>query len=168
MIPIIQKEVVDKKKWINNVELLDILAISESTPGPISVNASTFVGYKVAGFFGALFALLGLITPSFVILFVISSFYDEFLKLEIINKAFLGLKIGVIILLINAVFKLKKLIKFSKVGIVLSIITITGMLVDSFFNLNIPSLSIIFIVLGLTVGVIGELISSHHKKGENK
>lgn len=168
MIPIIQKEVVEKKKWINSVELLDILAIAESTPGPIAVNTSTFVGYKVAGFLGALSALLGLMIPSFIILFVISSFYTDFLKFEIINKMFLGLKIGVIILLINAVFKLKKIIKFTKVGVILSVITLTGMLLDTFLNLNIPSISIIFIVLGLTIGVITEIISSNKKKGENK
>lgn len=164
MIPIIQKEVVEKKKWISGVDLLDILAISESTPGPISVNAATFVGYKVAGFLGALFSTLALATPSFIILLLISTFYDNFLALEFVNKAFLGLKVGVIILLINAVIKLAKLIKFSKIGFVCSAITLLGMLLDSFLNLKIPSLSIIFIVLGLIVGLISEIISSHTRK----
>lgn len=168
MIPIIQKEVVEKKKWINEIELLDILAISESTPGPISVNASTFVGYKVAGFFGALSALIGLMVPSFSILLFISFFYDAFLKFEIINKMFMGLKVGVIILLINAVIKLKKLVKFTKVGFIVASIALIGMVCDTIFNLNIPSLSIIFIVLGLLIGVISELINKTHKKGENE
>ena len=116
MIPIIQKEVVEKKKWISGVDLLDILAISESTPGPISVNAATFVGYKVAGFLGALFSTLALATPSFIILLLISTFYDNFLALEFVNKAFLGLKIGVIILLINASFLSLSLVMLLKIS----------------------------------------------------
>lgn len=166
MLPIIQREVVEKKKWINEIELLDILAIAESTPGPIAVNCATYVGYKVGGFFGSVFALLGLIIPSFTILLVISTFYDAFLKITIIEKMFSGLKIGVIILLINAVIKLAKLVKFNKLAIITASIALVGVLVDTFLNLNIPSISIIFIVFGLIVGVVSTIITS--KKGGNK
>ena len=64
MIPIIQKEIVDKKKWVNEIELLDIIAISESTPGPIAINSATYIGYKVAGVLGSVFATLGIVLPS--------------------------------------------------------------------------------------------------------
>ena len=68
MIPIIQREVVEKRKWASEADILDILAISESTPGPISVNAATYIGFRVAGFWGSFFATLGLILPSFAII----------------------------------------------------------------------------------------------------
>lgn len=168
MIPIIQKEIVEKKKWVNDIELLDIIAISESTPGPISVNASTFVGYKVGGFFGALFSLLGLILPSFVILLIISFFYEEFLSLTIVSKAFMGLKVGVIVLLFNGFLKLKKMVKFNLISYITFILTFIVMMMDTIFNLKIPFLSIILIVIGLCVGVTSELISSHIKKEESK
>lgn len=168
MLPIIQKEVCENKKWIKEIELLEILAISESTPGPLSVNASTFVGYKVAGFLGALFSTLGLIFPSFVILLVISFFYKQFLAFELIHKAFMGLKIAVIVLLFNAFFKLKKLININLVGYIMFFATLAIMLIDTIFNLNIPSLSLIIIALGLLVGVIYEAITKTIKKEGEK
>ena len=168
MIPIIQKEVCEKKKWINDIELLEILAISESTPGPIAVNTSTFVGYKVAGFLGALFSLIGLMTPSFVILLIISTFYEKFLSFDLVYKAFQGLKIGVIILLFNAFNKLRKIIKITPIGLVLFVFTLGMILTDTIFNLNIPSLTLIIIASGLMIGVLIELITSRIKKEENK
>lgn len=168
MIPIIQKEIVDKKKWVNEIELLDIIAISESTPGPIAVNASTFVGYKIGGFFGALFSLLGLIIPSFIILLIISFFYKEFLALEIVSKAFMGLKVGVIVLLFNAFIKLKKMVKFTLLNYITFFIVLTLMILDTILNLQIPSLSIILIALGLIIGIVSELITSKINKEGRK
>lgn len=168
MIPIIQKEVCEKKKWINDIELLEILAISESTPGPIAVNTSTFVGYKVAGFLGALFSLLGLMTPSFVILLIISTFYEKFLSFDLIYKAFQGLKIAVIVLLFNAFNKLRKIIKVTPIGCALFVLTLLIILADTIFNLKIPSLTLIIIASGLVIGVLMELITSRIKKEGNK
>jgi chromate transporter len=168
LIPIIQKKVIEDKKWINNVELLDILAIAESTPGPIAVNSATFVGYKVAGVLGSIFATLGLAIPSFIIIFVISLFYEEFMKLNIIQNAFKGLKIGVILLLINATFKLKKSVKFNIVSWLTFIITTTAMVAFTIFNITIPSVSIMFIASGAIIGLVIEVLSRFIKKGENK
>ena len=70
MIALLENEVADKKKWIEKEEFLDLVAIAESTPGPIAINASTYIGYKVAGFSGALFATLGMCIPSFFIIFI--------------------------------------------------------------------------------------------------
>ena len=108
MIPIIHKEVVEKRRWANNSDMLDILAISESTPGPIAVNAATYIGFRVGGFWGSFFATLGLAIPSFVIILVISYFYKTFMSWTIVQAAFKGLSIGVIILLAMAVNKLRK------------------------------------------------------------
>lgn len=167
MIPIIQKEVIEQRKWIGEAELLDILAIAESTPGPIAVNTATYVGYKVGGVFGSIAATLGLVVPSFTIIFIISLFYEDFMKFDVIQKIFKGLKIGVILLLINAVFKLKKNVKFNVISWITFSITTVLMVGFAVFKITIPSVSIIFILFGLLIGVVLELISSK-KKGEQK
>ena len=143
---------------------MDILAISESTPGPIAVNTATYVGFRVMGFWGSLFATIGLTIPSFTIIFVISLFYKTFMTWHIVDAAFKGLKIGVIILLVNAVIKLSKSVKKDLFSIIIFILTLIGMLVLTFFQIKIPSLSLIFIVLGLLVGIIATAISRKEKK----
>ncbi len=163
MIPIIQKEAVEKRKWISEGDILDILAISESTPGPISINAATYIGFKVAGFWGSLFATFGLILPSFVIIYIISLFYKTFMTWHIVQAAFKGLSIGVIILLVNAVLKLKKAIPNSFISVILFAITLIGMLCLNIFQITIPSVSLLFILFGLIVGLVMTLISRKEK-----
>lgn len=167
MIPIIQKEVVEKRKWANDNDILDILAISESTPGPISVNTATYIGFKVAGFWGSFFATLGLILPSFIIIYIISLFYETFMQLTIVQAAFKGLKVGVIILLVNAVIKLNKAIKRNAFSITIFVITLITMLSISickpFMNPTILAIcnrgSLILIAFGLIVGLINGLLN---------
>lgn len=108
MISLIQREVVEKKHWVDNDEILDIIAIAESTPGPIAINASTFVGYKVSGFFGALFATVAMVIPSFSIITIISFFLEQFKHIELISHAFFGIRTGILVLIINALFSLYK------------------------------------------------------------
>jgi chromate transporter len=169
MIPIIQREIVEKRKWLSNNDILEILAISESTPGPIAVNAATYVGYKIAGFWGSFFSTLGLITPSFIVISIISMFYKTFMSWAIVNAAFKGIKASVVILLINAVFKLKRTLKLSKGSIFLFAFTLIGMLLSTFFNFELViggisvSLSILFILFGIIFGVISELITRREK-----
>ena len=163
MIPIIQKETVERRKWVNNNDILDILAISESTPGPISVNAATYIGFKVAGFWGSFFATLGLAIPSFVIIYIISFFYKTFMSWSIVQAAFKGLSVGVIILLFSAVLKLRKSVPHNWLSIVLFSLTLVGMMCYNFFQLKIPSVSLIFIGLGLLVGIIATLLSRKEK-----
>ena len=163
MIPIIQKETVERRKWVNNNDILDILAISESTPGPISVNAATYIGFKVAGFWGSFFATLGLAIPSFVIIYIISFFYKTFMSWSIVQAAFKGLSVGVIILLISAVLKLRKSVPHNWLSVVLFSLTLVGMMCYNFFQLNIPSVSLIFIGLGLLVGIIATALSRKEK-----
>ena len=164
MIPIIQREVVEKRKWANNSDILDILAISESTPGPISINAATYIGFKVAGFWGSIFATLGLVIPSFAIIYVISFFYETFMSWTVMQAAFKGLSIGVIILLFMAVGKLRKAVPNSILSIVLFTFTLVGMLLYNIFQITIPSISLIFIGLGLVVGLVSSFIGRKEKK----
>ena len=154
MIPIIEEEVTKKRKWITDSEILDIIAISETTPGPIAVNTATYVGYKVGGILGSIFATLGLALPSFVIIFVISYFYKDFMQWQVIQAAFKGLKVGVIILLINAVIKLKKGVKVNLIGIILFVITLSLMVLSTIFDFGFRYLSLCLIVFGLLVGIM--------------
>ena len=102
MISIIEDNCVEKKKWISHEEMMDITVIAESTPGPIAINCATFVGHKIAGLAGAVCATLGVVLPSFFIIFTISSFLDNFLEIEIVAKAFFGIKVAVGILILDA------------------------------------------------------------------
>lgn len=165
MIPIIEEEVTKKRKWITNSEILDIIAISETTPGPIAVNTATYVGYKVGGILGSIFATLGLALPSFVIIFVISYFYKDFMQWQVIQAAFKGLKVGVIILLINAVIKLKKGVKVNLIGIILFAITLSLMVLSTIFDFGFRYLSLCLIVFGLLVGI---MLTALGKKKEEK
>ena len=166
MIPIIEEEVTKKRKWISEIEIMDILAISESTPGPIAVNTATYVGYKVAGITGGIFATIGLTIPSFVIIFVISFFYQDFMKWPVIAAMFKGLKVGVIILLFSAVLRLRKGVKVNLVGTILFVSALSIMLVFSFIDIGFKYLSLSLILLGIITGIVLTLIAN--KKEGNK
>lgn len=108
MIPFIQKETVEKHHWIEEKDILEILAISESTPGPIAVNTATFIGYQKAGVLGSVAATLGVTLPSFIIISAISLFLKQFMDIEAVKYAFAGIRAGVIALVIKALIKLYK------------------------------------------------------------
>ena len=160
MLSLIQAETVTKKSWLSGDELLNIIAISESTPGPISINCATYIGYKRAGFFGSLFATLGVVLPSFIIIFIISFFIEEFLKIQLVFNAFKGIQAAVAVLIIRAGFKMSKNIKKDVMSIsilaVALIITVTLNFVT--FNLS----SIYLIIAG---GVAGFIYYGLIKKG---
>ena len=102
MVSVIERELVEKKKWVNHEEFLNILAIAESTPGPHAVNTSTYIGYKCAGFFGAFFATLGVVLPSLIIIFCISLFFDKFMSLTYVRYAFYGISACVVFFILSA------------------------------------------------------------------
>ena len=102
MIPLIQRETVDNHGWITNEDVLEIVAIAESTPGPVAINSATFVGHKIGGFFGAASATAGVILPSFVIIYVISFVLWQFEELKAVQYAFAGIRAGVLALIIQA------------------------------------------------------------------
>ena len=108
MIPLIQRETVENKKWISDEDILEIVAIAESTPGPIAINAATFIGYRVAGFLGALAATLGVVLPSFAIITVVSFVLTEFQNVRWIQYAFNGIRAGVLALIVKALWSMYK------------------------------------------------------------
>ena len=101
MISLIHHTCVEQKKWISEDEMLNLTVIAESTPGPIAINCATYVGFKMAGFAGAAAATLGMVLPSFVIIYAISMYFDRFLEIAIIAKAFRGIKVGVGVLILR-------------------------------------------------------------------
>ena len=108
MISVIQRETVEKHKWITDEDILDIVAIAESTPGPIAINAATFVGYQVAGFWGSFFATLGMVIPSFVIISLIALILSQFKNSTIVKYAFNGIRAGVLALIVKAFVSMLK------------------------------------------------------------
>ena len=102
MISLIENNCVERKKWISHDEMMNITVIAESTPGPIAINAATFVGYKQAKLLGAIIATLGIVLPSFLIILLISFFFDNFLEITVIANAFKGIKIAVGLLILDA------------------------------------------------------------------
>ena len=158
MISLIENECIEKKKWITNEEFLNCVALAESTPGPIAINSATYIGYKVAGVLGSIFTTLGVIIPSFVIIFLISLFFNDLLKIEVIANAFKGIKVGVSLLIISAGIKL--FIKAEKKPLPLAIIftTIVAMILIDVFSVNFSSIFLILIgaVVGLTIYAINQ------------
>ena len=108
MIPVIEKEVVEEKKWIDDGEMLDMIAVSQSTPGPLAINCATFVGYRVNGFSGAFFATLGVVLPSFLIILLIGRILAVYRDNRYVDLAFSGIKAGVIVLIFDASLRLSK------------------------------------------------------------
>lgn len=157
MIPIIQKEIVENKKWITDDDILEIIAIAESTPGPIAINSATFVGYRVAGFFGAMFSTLGVVLPSFVIILLISFVLREFQHIRAVQYAFNGIRAGVLALLIKALVSMYK--KAPK-GLISYIVMGASFIITAFFDIN-----VLFVIIGCAVfGLVTSLIVERRSK----
>ena len=104
MIPLIQKEAVEKQQWVTDDDILEIIAIAESTPGPIAINAATFVGFRTCGFWGAFCATFGVVLPSFMIITIISRVLQQFQELRAVRYAFMGIRAGVLALILKALW----------------------------------------------------------------
>ena len=143
MLSLIEAETVTKKQWLSGNELLNIVSIAESTPGPISINSATYIGYKRAGFLGALFATLGVVLPSFVIIFIISFFIDRVLEIELIFNAFKGIQAAVAILIIRAGIKMSKDAKKDVFSIVLFLLSIAFTVALNFLPFRVSGIYLI-------------------------
>ena len=149
MIPLIEDICVEKKKWITHDEMMNLAVIAESTPGPIAINCATFVGFRQGGLTGAAAATVGMTVPSFCIIFLISLFLDDFLTITWIAHAFMGIKIAVGILIVDAAVKMIRKMKKRPVPFAFLIYAFLAMLLIDIFALRISS-----ITLMLTAGVI--------------
>jgi len=122
MLPMIQQEIVDRRGWATEEEVLDYYAIGQCTPGVIAVNTATFVGYKQHGFWGGIFATAGVVVPSVVIITIIAAFIKNFAELEAVRHAFAGIRVAVAVLVVNAVIKLWKTGVKDAFGVVLFLV----------------------------------------------
>ena len=145
MISIIENQCVERKKWISSDEMMNMTVIAESTPGPIAINCSTFAGYKRAGIPGAFAATLGMVMPSFIVIYFISMYLDNFLELSIIANAFKGIKIGVGFLILNAGITMLKKMPKKKLSKVIMICSCITMLCINFFAWKISSISLMVV-----------------------
>ncbi len=145
MIPIIRNDVVDHQKWLSEEELLEILAIAESTPGPIAVNVATYTGYKIKGFWGSVLATLGVVLPSFIIIFGISILYNYVKDNPYIAAAFMGIKAAVALLILTAGLRMLKKMKKTWYSIPVFILITSALIVFDLFALNFSS---VFLILG--------------------
>lgn len=159
MIALLENEFVSKKKWLEKDEFLDVAAIAESTPGPIAINAATYIGYKNAGVIGSVIATLGICIPSFIIIFTISLFFDSFLSLTYVAYAFKGIQICVVYLILSAGLKMLKQMKKTVFNIITISITLVCMIIFSLFAIKFSTIFYILIsgTCGVAVYLLGKL-----------
>ena len=153
MIVLIGNACVEKKHWLTHDEMMNITVIAESTPGPISINCATYIGYKQKGFAGALAATFGIVLPSFCIIFLVSIFLDRFLEITWFAHAFQGIKAAVGILIIDAGFKMLKKMKKKPLSVAIVVCAFIVMLLISLLSLKISSL-----ILMLAAGLVSLMI----------
>jgi chromate transporter len=145
MIAMMDNECVEKKKWLSHDEFMDMTVVAESTPGPISINGATYIGYRQAGISGAVVATLGMVLPSFIILYFISLFFDNLLKITLIAHAFQGIKVAVGVLIFNASIKMLKKMPKKAFPIIVMVCALTSSLVIHCVELRISSIYLILI-----------------------
>ena len=160
MISIIEDTCVEQKKWITHDEMMDLTVIAESTPGPIAINAATYVGYKHGGIPGSVMATVGMVLPSFVIIYLISTVLDNFLEIAWIANAFRGIKIGVGLLIFRVALTMLKKMKPKPMPRIIAGCAFAVMLLVNFLSLRISS-----VVLMLIAGAVGLLVYLAQKKG---
>ncbi|MBC8584943.1 chromate transporter [Youxingia wuxianensis] len=151
MIPLIQRETVEHHHWVTDSDILDLLAIAEATPGVIAVNSATFIGYRVAGFFGALVATLGVVLPSFVTISILSLFIMQYKQIKWLTWVFDGIRAGVVVLIVNAVIKIKHQCAKDKFN---SIIMILAFSAAAFINMDV----ILILIAAAAAGVVRQML----------
>ncbi len=166
MIPLIENICVTKKEWITHEEMMDITVIAESTPGPIAINCATYVGSKKKGFWGAAAATLGVALPSFLIILLISFFFDRFLEIKWVASAFKGIKIAVGILILDAAIKMIVKMKKKALSIIILSVAFIAMMLINAFALRVST--IVLMLASALAGLFVYLIKRHKNKEASK
>lgn len=159
MLALLDAEFVTKRSWLDKDEFLDMVAVSESTPGPIAINAATFIGYRIAGILGSLVATVAVCIPSFVIIYTISLFFDAFLSFTVVQYAFRGIQAGVVYIILSAGLKMLGGMKKTVFNVTVLVSVLTLMVLFSIFSVTFSTVYFILIAgaLGLSVYAIGEI-----------
>ena len=149
IIALLEAEFVTKRKWIEHEEFMDVVAIAESTPGPIALNVATYIGYKLAGFLGATVATMGVCVPSFGVMYLVSLFYEQFMSIRIISAAFKGIQVCMVYLIAAAALRMLKKMKKTVFNKIVYIVACIGMILCSLLDIPVSSVMFIF-AAGLT------------------
>ena len=163
MIALIEDEIVSKRGWITKEELADIVVIAESTPGPIAINCSTYVGYKIGGIIGSAVATTAVVIPSFVIIFIISLFIEQFLSYDLVKYAFYGINCAVGLIIVRTGIKMIKSFKKTPLSVSCFVISAVGLMIVNFFALNFSP--VFFVLAGVIVGVVSCIVPKLERKG---
>ena len=153
MIPIIENECVEKKNWITHDDMMNMTIVAESTPGPVAINSATFIGSKQGGIFGAICATIGVVLPSFIIIFAISKFLDRFLEIKFIANAFRGIKIAVGLLIINAAINMIKKMPKTPLSYIILGAALTVMLCINIFSWSFSTIWLMLIAAAVSFTV---------------
>ena len=145
MIAMIENACVTEKKWITHEEMMDMTVIAESTPGPIAINCATYVGYKMRGMAGAIGATLGIVLPSFLVIYVIAQFLDGFLAYPLVAQAFAGIRIGVSVLIVDVGLTMVKKMPKKPQPRIIAGCSFAAMLLINLFSLNFSSITLMLI-----------------------
>ena len=156
MIALLENEFITRRHWMNQEEFLDMAAIAESTPGPVAVNSATYLGYKLGGVSGAFVSTAAVCLPSFVIIYLISLFFDQFLTFTLVGKAFRGIQVCVIYLIFSAGIRMLKSLKRTVFNCVILIAVICSMVVCTVLSVNFSS--IFYVLICGCVGIGGFLV----------
>lgn len=164
MIALLEHEFIEKKKWIDKDEFLNMVAVAESTPGPVAINSATYLGYRVGGAAGAALSTLAVSIPSFVIIYIISLFFDRFLSLTYVACAFKGIQVCVVYLIASAGVKMlrgleKNALSYAIMAVVLVVMTVFSITAVSFS-------SIFYILISGAVGWLVYMLGRLGKKNE--
>ncbi|MDY4785572.1 chromate transporter [Pygmaiobacter massiliensis] len=158
MISMIENACVEEKKWINHDDMMNVTVIAESTPGPIAINCATFVGFRQKGFTGAVVATIGMVLPSFSIIFLISIFIDNFLTITWISNAFQGIKIAVGVLILDAAITMIKKMHKKPIPRIIMFCSFAAMLSINIFSWRFSSISLMLVaaVVSLVIFLLQE------------
>ena len=163
MLPILQREVVEKRDWATDEELADYFAVGQCTPGIIAVNTATFVGQKQAGILGGIVATLGVVAPSLVIISILTGFINTFAELAVVKNAFAGIRVCVCVLIFNAVCKLwKGSVKRTLALAIFAVVTLGSL----FFDLSPVLFVVVAAVLGIGLEQFAPAARKNTKEGE--
>ena len=168
MIAMIENVCVENKRWITHDEMMNITVIAESTPGPIAINCATFVGYKQAGFTGAIAATVGMVLPSFAVIYAISMFLDNFLEIAVIANAFRGIKIAVGLLILDAAFTMIKKMPKKKFPRAVMLSSFGVMLAVNFLSIRFSSITLMLVAAAVSLLVFAAKGAPEQKGGAAK
>ena len=168
MISLIENNCVEKKKWITHDEMMNVTVIAESTPGPIAINCATFVGFKQAGLMGAVIATFGMVFPSFVIIYAVSMFLDNFLEITLLANAFKGIKAAVGILVLDAAITMIRKMHKRVLPKVIMLCSFAAMLLINIFAWNFSSIALMLVAAAISLAIFCVKGTPEQKGGAEK